>query len=285
MDRLAQEGLNLNSYKTRVIESKGTSSARGATDEASRDVVKFRPVRPILIGQPEPDENGFYLRVPRRFVLPDTGESTTPPRRANDICLSLLSKNVIEPNEFRELAISFLMFSEFRALQQLPQILQKHPPYIDYAMGMLAHFKDKVPKLIRDQLSSEFGEFLCSPIIEIPEWHKIQIVALLGTIEYANREALLSVLRKMSRNSGAAIGRAVFDALYNFASRGDALEIKEFFERSDPSERRSILRILNKVLPEDEKRAWCKYASHQLRDDPFAVHFVKPFKAKPTSSN
>lgn len=84
----------------------------------------------------------------------------------------------------------------------------------------------------------------------------------------------------MPRHYSSAIGRAVLDSLYNFASRGDALEIKSFFERSDPSEKRAILRILDKVLPDEEKRAWRRYAAQQLREDPFAVHLVKPYRPK-----
>jgi hypothetical protein len=279
MDRLSQEGLGLNSYKTRVIESRTVMFGSTPAADASTDVTKFKAVRPVLIG-PDPDERGFYTRVPRRFVLPDTGEMTKPPRRAEDVVADLLAKTVVEPPEFRDLAIALLVFGDFSALPSLPKVLQKHPPYIDYAMGMLAHFGDSVPKPIRVQLAKDLGVFLCSPHVEIPEWHKLQIATLLGTREYENRDALQLLLRNMPRHAGAALGRGVLDALYNVATRGDALEIKEFFERSDSAERRAILRILDKVLPEEEKRAWRKYASQQLRDDPFAVHLVKPFRAK-----
>jgi len=282
MDRLAQEGLGLNAYKTRVFESKSVGYIRTAADDVAGGLVKFKPVRPVQIGPNggDPDGRGFYLRIPRRFILPDTGENTTRPRHAAEICAGLLMKTVVELPEFRELTSSLLTFGEFSVLTMLPNILRKHPPYIDYAMGMLAHFKDSVPAPIRDNLSLELGDFLCSPQVEMPEWHKIKIVGLLGVSQYANRDALLTLLRNMPRHYGAALGRAVLDSLGNFASRGDALEIKELFERSDPAERRAILRILNKVLPDDEKRAWCKYAGQQCRDDPFAVHFVRPYKAK-----
>lgn len=170
MDRLAQEGLGLNAYKTRVIESKKVATTLAVIDDAARDVVKFKPVRPVQIGpDTTPDKHGFYVRVPRRFVLPDTGETTTPPRDAAEICSGLLAKTVVEPPEFRELAISLLYFRQFGSLQLLSAILRKHPPYIDYSIGMLSHFKDEVPKSLRDKLSVELGEFLYSPTIEIPE--------------------------------------------------------------------------------------------------------------------
>jgi len=282
MDRLAQEGLGLNAYKTRVFESKIASYARGTTEDVAKGIVKFKPIHPVQIGPNggDPDGRGFYIRIPRSFVLPDTGENTSPPRGATEICSGLLAKTVVELPEFRELTTSLLTFKQFQALSLLPRILRKHPPYIEYAMGMLTHFKDVIPKSLRDQLSKELGEFLGSPHVEMPEWHKIKIVSLLGALEYANRDALLSLLRSMPRHGGASLGRAVLDALGNLAKRGDALEIKELFERSDPAERRAILRILNKVLPEEERRAWCRYAGQQCRDDPFAVHFVKPYKAK-----
>jgi hypothetical protein len=229
MTRLTQEGLALNSYKTRVIESRTIGSTRQS--EPGDDAKFTKPVRPILIGRRTPDDRGFYTRVPRRFILPDTGETTTPPRDAGEICASLLERSVVEPLEFRELATSLVMWRDFSSLAILPRILQKHPPYIDYAMGMLSHFQSQPPAEIRNKLSIALGEFLYSPLIEIPEWHKLQIVKLLGTPDYANREAILRLLRSMSRQAGAAIGRAAFDALYSFASRGDALEIKEFFRQ------------------------------------------------------
>ncbi|MBM4777352.1 MAG: hypothetical protein GQE15_06575, partial [Archangiaceae bacterium] len=275
--RLAQEGLGLNSYKTRIIESKSAMWNTEKSDDPSN--VHFKPVTGVHIVD-EVDDRGFYTRVPRRFFIPEMREFTTPPRPANVIVDSILEHTVVEAAEFRELALALSSSGTFDVLKRLIPIVEKHPAYIDYLMGMLAHFGPNITKPLREVLSKQLGQLLNSETFEMPEWHRIQIVRVLGSESFRNREAILLLLRRMSRSSGSALGRAVFDAIYNFATRGDAIEVRDYFERADPAERRAILRILNKVLPTEEARAWSKYAYHQVRDDLFALHYVRPLKQK-----
>ena len=271
MERLTRDGLTVNSYKTRVMEARSVASA--GIGEANRvDAQRFRPLSTVKVQ---------YTRVPRLFYVPETGQLTEPPRRAEEVCRTLLAKDVIEPAEFRELTLSLQHhLGQYAELRQLPEILRKHPPYIDYAMGMLAHFRGVVPPAVRSALAFELGKFLDSSYIEIPEWHKIQIVKLLGMAEYQNRAALMRLFRNMPRHAGAAIGRAVLDAVGASATRSDANEIKEAFERADPFEKRAVLRILNATLPDEERRAWARYAAAQVKDDPFSLQYVRPVKAK-----
>ena len=63
-------------------------------------------------------------------------------------------------------------------------------------------------------------------------------------------------IRGLRRNAGTYLGRTSFDAAQNLSDRVDALEIRGYFDRSNDWERRRIIQLMKRLLPEQEYKAW-----------------------------
>ena len=111
-----------------------------------------------------------------------------------------------------------------------------------------------------------------------PEYLLISVVRLLGQDGFADKSALMAFFRNLRRNSGAYIGRAVLDALSKVANRTDVIEIRQYYQRADRWEKRAIIRIVDSVLSEEEKRPWLKNVKVHSGDDLFAVETFDPKK-------
>ncbi|WP_256361075.1 hypothetical protein [Methylomonas koyamae] len=91
---------------------------------------------------------------------------------------------------------------------------------------------------------------------------------------------MMELFRSLKRNSGAYIGRAVLDALSENTTRTDVLEIRQYYPRADLWEKRSIIRIVDSILSEEEKRPWRKNVKVHSSEDYFAIESFDPKKAK-----
>ena len=105
----------------------------------------------------------------------------------------------------------------------------------------------------------------------LPEFISAALVNLLGSKEFFNRESILSFLRNLRRNSGVYLGRTVFDAVQNLTDRNDALEIREYFDRSNEWERRRIIKLMAQALPDQEYNAWRRAIRTYIVEDPFVA--------------
>ena len=62
----------------------------------------------------------------------------------------------------------------------------------------------------------------------------------------------------MKRNAGDYIGRAILESLENDLSRGEVIEIRDYYIRADIWEKREILKIVQKKLNTGENRPFLK---------------------------
>ena len=68
----------------------------------------------------------------------------------------------------------------------------------------------------------------------------------------------MNIFRNLKRDSGVYLGRKLLEALEPLVNREDVLEIRKSFPRSDLWEKRQIIRLVNAVLEDEEKRPWIK---------------------------
>jgi hypothetical protein len=274
LNRLFSEGLTLNSSKTRVRPAKVPDQE---ADSAEKEA-------------PEAPKRGFvpklgYGRIPRRFFPPNE-EALATLRELNqgagDVLADIKANPVVEGDRF-ELFVRLLVAKEdFEMLVNIPEILKKCPPFTDYVVDALCKYKDKVSLASRLSIAQELGDFLS---LDLPEWHAAQIVKLLSMAEYQNPSALRKLRRSLRKDSGVYLTRILTEGLENFSNRGDQYDLKNAFERAEPWEQRSILRIFRKILPEEEHKAWVRSIAVQVRDDPFAEQIVRPFEARKPSKS
>ena len=158
-------------------------------------------------------------------------------------------------------------------------ILDKFPQFTPYTVDMLIKLGDQIPTEIKSVISNHFAKII-SEESYLPEYLQIFIVRLFGQQSYANKKILLETFRKLRRNSGSYIGRALLEALENLINRGEVIEIRQYYERADLWEKRQIIKIINIVLSEDEKRPWLRNIKLHLADDPFATEIISDTKDK-----
>lgn len=144
---------------------------------------------------------------------------------------------------------------------------------------MLIKNADAIPAKISRALSDRMAIEL-NKKEKLPKYITTAIVRLIGSKPFSKKDALLKYFRDLRRNAGMYIGRAAIDALFESADRGGVIEIRNFFDRSDLWEKRSIIRLVCSKLSEEEQRPWLKNIKIHMSDDPFSIEIFEPKKGK-----
>ena len=90
------------------------------------------------------------------------------------------------------------------------------------------------------------------------EYIRVYVVRLLSSDVINDKDCLLALFKNLKRNSGEYIGRALLEALDGRLTRGETIEIRDFFYRADNWERRQILKLVQETIPETECRPFMK---------------------------
>lgn len=265
VERLFLEGLSINPAKTSLEDV--ASRRAGPTSVA---VVKpppatkreAAPVRLIV---------GYTGTIPTKFR--ELSDKETEELKGEDLTEALKrlkEQEVVVPEEIRRFLRILVAKGAYITLGSLPEILERFPQFTPLAVDLLIKKAVDVPALVREQLVTYFVEKL-GAAERTPEYILLAIVRLLGSEGYERKDALLDLFRNLKRNAGPYIGRCIIDAVHKLATRNDVLEIRQYFNRADAWERRAIIRLVDSVLPEEEKRPWLKNVKVHSMDDNFAI--------------
>ena len=158
-------------------------------------------------------------------------------------------------------------------------LVEKFPQFTPLLIDLMIKKEKLIPEALKEDIKAYFSELL-SQGIKFPEYMLVSVVRLLGSEGYIDRGALMEFFRNLKRNSGAYVGRAVLDALMSNVSRTDVLEIRQYYSRADLWEKRAIIKIVDVVLSEEEKRPWLKNITVYSSDDYFAIESFDKKKPK-----
>lgn len=272
VERLFLEGLSINPAKTSLEDVKSRRSLSTAmtslpTNPLPSRLVKSEatPVRLIV---------GYTGTVPTKFRELSEKESAELKNEDLNAALKQLKEQVVVgPDEIRRFLRILVAQRAYSKLTSLPEVLEHFPQFTPLAVDLLVKKADEIPSEIRDKLATYFMEKM-NLAERTPEYILIAIVRLFGSNEYARKDALLDLFRNLKRNAGSYIGRCIVDAIQNLATRNDVLEIRQYFNRADAWERRAIIRLVDKVLPDEEKRPWLKNVKIHAAEDHFAVESI-----------
>lgn len=157
----------------------------------------------------------------------------------------------------------------------ISRYLQLSPYYIDTLTKYAEHFtNDEISKI-----KSHFSKELKSRKF-LPEYLRISYIKLLGCKPFDDKALLLECFRNLRRDSDAYVGCVLLNSLYELAAREDVLEIRKGFSRADLWEKRQIIRIINKVLEEEEKRPWIKNVRQLDSREIFLLEVMEPTRPK-----
>ena len=146
-------------------------------------------------------------------------------------------------------------------------MLEKFPQFSLYVVDMLVKNHEKIPSAVKNKIRDNISSWLIGDDY-IPEYMCIAFAKLLSSTGFEATETLFSFFRSLKRNAGHYIGRATLEGLEKLITRGETLEIRQYYGRADLWEKRQIIRIVDKKLMKAEKQAWFKNIlmneSHEL---------------------
>lgn len=277
IERLWLEGLTINKSKTKIEDvtslCRSTTSASEQKTKTNSQIVDLaaksekRPFRIVA---------GYGGTIPTRFRNASATEKEKLSQTSADELLAKIREgNLASPEDVLAFIKSSIYSRRFCLLQHLPQVLNSFPQFAPYAVDALIKNREDIDETVRCSLKEAFSAQLAEKSYH-PEYIAISLIRLLGSEGYRDGQILLTQFRALRRNAGAYIGRVLLDSLEEAVSRGEVLEIRRYFVRADPWEKRQIIRIVCRHLHGDENRAWLKGVKIQEASDSFLIELVSP---------
>lgn len=273
VERLFLEGLAVNPSKTFLEDASQINKPfTQDSNEAEKDTPKGKrtsKIARIVVG--------YSGTIPTKFrELSEKEIHDLRKLNIDSIIFEINKKTVVDPDEARHLFRVLVATEKYELLPEMVlNISKRFPQFTPMIIDLLIKKKTEISEDDRLKIRNLFIEKIQHAL---PEYILVSIVRLLGTEGYQAKETLMEVLRNLKRNSGAFIGRCIMDALQGIATRNDVLEIRQLFDRADSWERRAIIRLVDKHLPDDEKRPWMKNMKVHMVDDLFAIESIEPQK-------
>lgn len=276
VDRLSKEGLFINTSKTEIKDV----SAHSEDEEA--------PPAPIPDEAPVFDEavlntkfnvpkiiRGYSGLIPTKFrKLTESEVSKLTNLNVLDLLEEIQSSIVIEPKKFVQLIKGGVSQSNPSVMIEVIKLLTKFPQFIPFSLDAILKQEDMFSSDQIDEISLLLNEWLDAG--KASEFILVYIVRFFGTGRFINKSVLFNYFRKLRRNEGSYIGRAVLEQLETLVSRGEVLEIRDYYSRADMWEKRQIAKMVDLHITEGEKRPFFKNIL-SLEDDVFINNTLGAF--------
>jgi hypothetical protein len=277
VDRLSKEGLFINTSKTEIKDV----SAYGAEEPEMPEII---PDEALPLDEAALNHKfnipkiirGYSGLIPTKFRKLTDGEQL----KLNEIHPAALMEDVkksivIEPRKFVQLIKVGVSQEDSKILIESVKLLSKFPQFIPYTLDAISKKEDVFSEEQIREVSQLLNEWLT--IGRAPEFILIYIVRFFGSGLFKNKEFLFNYFRTLRRNEGSYIGRAVLEQLEQLVSRGEVLEIRDYYSRADMWEKRQIARMVDLHITDGEKRPFFKNIL-SLEDDVFLNNTLNAFR-------
>ena len=247
--RLSQEGLFLNSSKTKIkdmselIDETVDENSEIQVDEKTEDEKKI--IR------------GYAGLVPTKFTRLRESEIYKYKDTNIDKFINVLKEKVVideKDEEIKTCIKAIVAQSKYEFITDLPNILHKNPQFIPYFIDMIMKNYDHINKEIIDNVKIEFSKWFNEE--QVPEYILVYLVRIFDSTKLKDKKVLFDYFRKLPRNSGDYIGRALLESIQQNLNRSEILEIREYYKRADNWEKHQILNIIANGLSIDEAKAF-----------------------------
>lgn len=273
VDRLSKEGLFLNTGKTEI---KDVSTFRDEEEIApevngENNHAINSPAEPT---DQQPDKlnnevsrviRGYSGLIPTKFRTLSEAELEKLLREDFSDKLKLVSKSVlIEPASLVSLVKACIAKKDADGIIEITKNLNKFPQFIPYVIDAIIKNDSIFSAPAINSLSESLAFWLDRE--HAPEFVSIYAIRFFGHKPFLNKAILMECFRKLKRNDGSYIGRALLEQLEKIVERGEVIEIRDYFTRADQSERRQISKMVDLSLTKGEKRPFFKNALTQSQD-------------------
>lgn len=271
IERLSLEGLLINQSKTKISDVSGEKSSTKILAAIKNKEASEKPDADSLLKGVVRIISGYSGTIPTKFKESSENEiKKIQETDSNEAVAKINSSVVITPDEFKDYCKSILYNKNWNEFEKLIDILEKFPQFSPYAVDMLVRNQDIIPETAHKKIRDGVSSWLISDDY-IPEYMCIAFVKLLSSEKFKDTEILFSFFRSLKRNAGNYIGRAILEGLEQHISRGEALEIRQYYDRADRWEKRQIIKIVDKKLIEAEKQAWFKNIKMNESNEIFTI--------------
>ena len=213
---------------------------------------------------------GYSGLIPSKFRKLSSTETTTLKENDLDTLINNAKKDMlIEEKTITTVIRTIIAKKEYYRLKDLPNILKKFPQFIPYFVDTVIKCESMKKEDIIE-IQDNFEEWMVN--VDIPEYIQVYLVRLYSIPIFKNKEILLSSFRNLKRNSGDYIGRALLESLEGKLSRGELLEIKDYYYRADKWEKRQILKMISNCFSAGEKRAFFK--DIKIHEDDYFINKI-----------
>jgi len=273
IERLSQEGLMINQYKTSIEEIKPLlikSPIQIIQDELTNMTESFDEAEKSI----EMYEGGYSGDVPLKFVKL-TDEQKDKKKKLNEIELfnNLHKELVIEPSHFESFCNVIQLKSKFEMFKHIPDLLEKYPQFTPYSVDLLIQTANEIPIEIRDLIKSKFINWLNRRDL-LPEYIIVSIIRLLSSHGFKDVEQLWKMYQGISMNSSVYLTRSLLESLENSCNRQKVKEIQNYYSRATNWDKRQIIKLVKKHLESGEKDAWFKLIKLKEYDDLFINEII-----------
>ena len=264
IELLGREGLFINTRKS-SIERLSAEKPRKETkrqEEAPTEKTNIKEFRIFA---------GYGGTIPIKFRVPSkrSQEKYLKVNLAESIN-KIRAEDFASPEQIRDVLSAIIIQEEYEKLVTACDLVEMFPQFYPLLVDILIKNASHIPQELKKNIVNRFSKKLKNEDF-LSEFMKASLVNIIGHPEFFDRDTIMHLIRKLPRNTGTYLGRMVFDVAQNLNERVDALEIREYFDRSNEWERRRIINLMSKVLPDQEYKAWLRAIGTYVSKDPFAL--------------
>ena len=264
---LSREGLFINTQKTRMLDISDkikVEAVEKTQDETEHKDSKSKIDLPKVI-------RGYNGLIPTKFRKLSQNEIEEFRNQDIDLIFTEIEKSVIVKEEDIKRVVKMIdAQEEFSYIYKVAQSLKKFPQFIPYFVDFLTKKTDNLSEDVLQKVKDLFGDWYRED--DVPEYILVYLVRLFK-INAVNKKILLDAFRNSKRTAGDYIGRALLESFNGILTRTEVMEIREYYVRADIWEKRQILRLVQCVLPDGEKRPFFKDVKIH-NTDPFIDYII-----------
>ena len=188
---------------------------------------------------------------------------------------NLKTANIIEPANIIKCIKILIAKENYDTLLDFPDILRKYPQFVPYFSDVMFKNKERISNQIYNGILNEFFEWLNDTNMQ--EYLLISIVKLFDARNTEEKKKLFNFFKNLKRNSGIYIGRTILEQIGTNLSRGELLELKDYYLRADCWEKRQIVNMILNGLSYPENRPFIKDLKINCNDY-FIINMISQYE-------
>lgn len=277
VDKLNQEGLFLNTSKTEIkdvskIEKNNNEEIQITTVTINEESQNLNVDEMLLRNKFNIPKiiRGYSGLIPTKFrKLIAKEETRLLENNIEDLYREIEDSVLIEPKAFIEFIKTSVVKKEAEYFVKIIAVLHKFPQFLPYTLDVINKHEELFEEQHIQIITTNLEKWLESN--NYPEYILVYLARFFNAGKFKNSKILFEYFRTLKRNSGNYIGRAVLEELEKLISRGEVLEIRDYYIRADLWEKRQIAKIIDVHINDGEKRPFFKNILTQ-NDDIFLNH-------------